>query len=39
MISLSYTEIRIMTAGAIAEGSNPIERIKFENYHKVLILW
>ena len=38
MISLSYTETGIMKAGAMAEGRNPMERVKFENYHDVLIL-
>jgi len=45
MISLSYTEIGITKAGEIAEeggknepGCRPMEHIKFENYHEVLIL-
>jgi len=38
MISLSYPEGGIMKAGAIAEGRDPIDRIKPENHHKVFIL-
>jgi len=38
MISLSYTEDRIMKEGATAEGRNPIDRIILEAYHKVSII-